>query len=190
MPSYYLNQRWSKRPSDNGSTRYWSPGSLCTLGAGGCTKQRNWLFMWINILCIEYILLRILTIKSMFDFVIMLKRLTVKDMPINNCDLLNIQACSFDVFWNTPSTQSLVGSCKCWVVPMISTRVSGHCQGILFTDAYVSPGLSEVMDQNILALDHFWSPPSICHGNMNNSQNSPCNVLELVDFYSSCLCIT
>ena len=53
--------------------------------------------MKIKILCVEYILQRILTTKSMFDFVIMLKRLAVKDVPIKNYDL-KIQACSFNVF--------------------------------------------------------------------------------------------
>ena len=45
-------------------------------------------------------------------------------MPINNHELLNIQACSFRVFGNTRCTQSLMVSCKYWVVPMLSTRVS------------------------------------------------------------------
>ena len=40
----------------------------------------------------------------MFDFVIMLKRLS-RRCVINDYDLLNMQACSFNVFWNTPSTQ-------------------------------------------------------------------------------------
>ena len=54
--------------------------------------------MWIKILCIDYILLRVLTTKSMFDFAIMLKKLTFKDVLINNYDLLNIEAGSFNVF--------------------------------------------------------------------------------------------
>ena len=88
--------------------------------------------MWTKLLCIEYILRRILTTKCMFDFVIVLKRCTIKYVPINNHDFLNIQACSFSVFLNTPSTQFLVVSCKYWVVPLIPTRVSGgDCQGIL-----------------------------------------------------------
>ena len=103
----------------------WVQGDTYNKGIGFCG------FLWIKILCIEYILWRILTTKCMFHFVIMLKRLTVKDVPINNYDLLNIQACSFNVFWNTPSTQSVVVSSKYWVVPLKSTGVSGHCQGIL-----------------------------------------------------------
>ena len=47
--------------------------------------------MWIKILCIEFILWRILTTKSMFDAANMLKKLIVKDVPINYCKLLNIQ---------------------------------------------------------------------------------------------------
>ena len=54
-------------------------------------------------------------------------------MPINNqaCELLNIQACSFHMLWNTGRTQFLVVSCKYWVIPPISTRVSGYSQVIL-----------------------------------------------------------
>ena len=84
--------------------------------------------MWIKILCIENILWRILTTKSMFDFANMLKTDTLKDVSMNNYELLNIQACSFLMFWNGGCTQSLVVSCKYWVVPLISTRVSGYSQ--------------------------------------------------------------
>ena len=52
-------------------------------------------------------------------------------MPINNYDLLNIQACSFNVFWNSSRTQTLLVSCRYWVVPLISTRVSGYSHVIL-----------------------------------------------------------
>ena len=38
------------------------------------------------------------TTKSMFDVANMLKKITVKDVPINNYELLNIQACSFVMF--------------------------------------------------------------------------------------------
>ena len=48
--------------------------------------------MWIQILCIEYILWGILTIESKFDVANMVKTATVKDVPINNDALLNIQA--------------------------------------------------------------------------------------------------
>ena len=51
------------------------------------------LFMWIKILCIEYILWGIHTIESTFDVANMVKMATVKDVPINNDALLNIQAC-------------------------------------------------------------------------------------------------
>ena len=87
-----------------------------TLDAGGHIYQRDWLFKWIKTLCIEYILWRLLTIKSMFDVANMLKRLTVKDVPINDCGFINIQAYSFNMFWNKGSTQSLVVSCMYWVV--------------------------------------------------------------------------
>ena len=49
--------------------------------------------MWIKILCIEYILWGIPTIESTFDDANMVKTATVKDVPINNDALLNIQAC-------------------------------------------------------------------------------------------------
>ena len=50
-------------------------------------------FMWIKILCIEYILQGTPTIESTFDVANMVKTATVKDVPINNDALLNIQAC-------------------------------------------------------------------------------------------------
>ena len=50
-------------------------------------------FMWIKILCIEYILWGIPTIESTFDVANMVKTATVKDVPINNDALLKIQAC-------------------------------------------------------------------------------------------------
>ena len=40
---------------DNFITDYWTPGSVHTLGAKGYNEQRGWLFMWITIICIEYI---------------------------------------------------------------------------------------------------------------------------------------
>ena len=87
--------------------------------------------MEIKILCIEYLLWRILTTKSMFDVVNMLNKITAKCVPINNCELLNTQACSFDMFWNKGCTQSLVVSCIYWVVPLISNRASGYSEVIL-----------------------------------------------------------
>ena len=53
----------------------------------------HWIFMWIKILCIAYIVWRILTTKSMFDVANMLKRIAVKYVQINKYELLNIQAC-------------------------------------------------------------------------------------------------
>ena len=40
--------------------------------------------MQIKIPCIEYILWKILKTKSMFDVAIMIKKLTVKVVPVNN----------------------------------------------------------------------------------------------------------
>ena len=50
-------------------------------------------FMWIEVLCIGYILWGIPTIESTFDVANMVKTATVKDAPMNNDELLNIQAC-------------------------------------------------------------------------------------------------
>ena len=49
--------------------------------------------MWIKIRRIEYILRGIPTIESTFDVTNMVKTANVKDVPINNDALLNIQAC-------------------------------------------------------------------------------------------------
>ena len=52
--------------------------------------------MWIKIIFIEYIhdiLWGVPTIESTFDMANMVKTATVKDVPINNDVLLNIQAC-------------------------------------------------------------------------------------------------
>ena len=49
--------------------------------------------MRINILSIEYILWVIPTIEPTSDVANMVKTATVKDVPINNDALLNIQAC-------------------------------------------------------------------------------------------------
>ena len=81
------------RSSDNDSTGFWPPGSMHILGADGYIQQRDWLFMWNKILCIRYILWGIPTIEPTFDVVNMVKTTTMKDVPINNDVLLNIQAC-------------------------------------------------------------------------------------------------
>ena len=94
---YLVDCKWlyfdSIGSSDNDSTGLWPPGSLHTLGADGHIKQRDQLFMWIKILCIEYILWGIPTIESTFDVANMVKTATVEDVSINNDALLNIQAC-------------------------------------------------------------------------------------------------
>ena len=71
---------------------------------------------------------RIFTTNFIFRFAVMLKRLTIKDVPIISYELLNIKACSFHVLERGLRTQSLVVSCKYWVAPLISTRglLSGH----------------------------------------------------------------
>ena len=61
--------------------------------ADGHIQQNDRLFMWIKILCIEYILWGIPITESTFDVANMAKTATVKDVPINNDALLNMQAC-------------------------------------------------------------------------------------------------
>ena len=56
--------------------------------------------MWIKILYIECILWGIPTIESTFGVANMVKTVTVKDVPINNDALLNIQACQINVWEN------------------------------------------------------------------------------------------
>ena len=104
--------------SDNSSTRYWPPGSLHTLEAGSYIKERGWLFMWIKILCL----------KQIYQL-------------MNYYELPNIQACSFLMFGIRGCTQSLVASCKYWVVSLISTRVSGYSQAILLVCPQIVPEL-------------------------------------------------
>ena len=60
-------------------------------------------------------------------------KITVIGVPINNYELLNMQAYSLFKFWNRSCTQSLVVSSKNSVVPLISTRVPGYTQVILFS---------------------------------------------------------
>ena len=48
--------------------------------------------MWIKSLCIEYILWGIPTIESTFDVANIVKTANVKDVPIKNDALLNIEA--------------------------------------------------------------------------------------------------
>ena len=74
---------------------------------------------------------RIFTTNVMFSIAIILKRLTIKDVPMIIHELLNIKACSFHVLEWGLHTQSLVASCKYWVAPLISTRVSDYSQVIL-----------------------------------------------------------
>ena len=85
--------------------------------------------MWIKIHCIEYILWRILTTKSIFECCNSAKKWTVKDVPANNYQVVNLQACSFiSYILEKGCTQYLVVRSKYWAVPLISARVSCYCQ--------------------------------------------------------------
>ena len=72
----------------------------------------------------------------------MLKQLAVKDMSINNYDLLNIQACSFTIFRKRGCSQPLVVSCKYWVVFVICTRISGYSQVVILDQIYLNGKLN------------------------------------------------
>ena len=86
--------------------------------------------MRIKNFCIEYILWEIPTIESTFDVANMVKTATVKDVPINNDVHLNKQAVKF-MFGKMVSAPLFGSSLISVRVPLISTRVSAHCQAIL-----------------------------------------------------------
>ena len=68
---------------------------------------------------------------------------------------INMQACSFYMFSNPCCTQSLVVSCKYWVVPLISTRIS--------------PDIHE----KFLTWMTSWRPKRGCHSIHRDRQTSP-----------------
>ena len=83
--------------------------------------------MWITILCIDYF------VKNIYNQVYVwcckyAKKNSVKNVPMNNYEILNIQACSFHVL---EYALHLVASCKYWVVPLVSTGISCYSQVIL-----------------------------------------------------------
>ena len=88
--------------------------------------------MWIKILCIEYILWGIPTIESTFDVANMVKSATVKDVPINNDALLNHTDLLNSCLGKWHLLPYLVVPVISARAPLISTRVSAHCQAILF----------------------------------------------------------
>ena len=73
------------------------------------------------------------TIESTFDAANMVKTATVKDVPIKNYALLNIQACLIHVWENYICNPLLVVPLISARVTLISTRVSAHRQAILFS---------------------------------------------------------
>ena len=87
--------------------------------------------MWSKTISIEHLLWRILATKSMLYVTNMLNRFTVKDGTMNSYELLNIQSCSFLMPWCRGCTHSLAVSSHCWVVPLVSSRVSGYNQVVL-----------------------------------------------------------
>ena len=90
--------------SDNGSTCYSPPGSQQT--SSRCSYLTKALaFMRIEILCIEFILSRVVATKSMSNVTHMLK-MNAKYVPMNDYKLLNVQACSFRMFWNRGCNKS------------------------------------------------------------------------------------
>ena len=79
------------------------------------------------------------------------KKLSIKDVPINNYEILNRQACS--CFWNMSCTQSLVVSCKYWVIPLISTWVPG-CSQVMLLETCVTRYLGQ--GQAVTSPDYQW----------------------------------
>ena len=86
--------------------------------------------MWIKILCIEYILWVVPTIESTFDVANMVKTVAVKDVPLNNDALQNIQACQINVLEKWYHLLYLVVPQISARVPVISNKVSVHCQAM------------------------------------------------------------
>ena len=72
--------------------------------------------MWIKILCIEYILRGIPTIESTFDVANMVKTPTVKDVPINNDALLNIQVHEKKIGHRDLTVTKMVTASRDWAV--------------------------------------------------------------------------
>ena len=101
---------------------FWEQEVRCIFWEQEAIFNKGTVFMWIKIICIRYILWGNLITMSMFD-VANIRKMSVKNLPINDYELLNIQAFSFHVVWNTACTQSLVVSCRYWVVP---SSWSGH----------------------------------------------------------------
>ena len=81
------------------------------------------------------------------------KRLTGKDVPINNHERLNIQGYLFNMFWNMGRTQFLVVSCKYWVVLLISTRVSGYSRVLLLLCSF---DIVNIFHRNVLTYPVLW----------------------------------
>ena len=98
--------------------------------------------MWTKILCIEYILWGIPTIESTFDVANMVTTATVKDVPIKklcaskHTGLLN--SCLGKLCLHPYLVVPLISA----RVTLISTRVSAHCQAILFQINKVSKSSS------------------------------------------------
>ena len=81
------------RSNDNDSTCFWPPGSLHTWVEMGTFNKEIGFLCRLKFFALNIYLLGIPTIKSTFDVANMVKTATVKDVPINNDALLNIQAC-------------------------------------------------------------------------------------------------
>ena len=120
--------------------------------------------MWIKILCVEYILWWILTSKSVFDVANMVQKINWQRCAKNDYELLNIQACSFNMSWKKECTQSLV-SCRYWIVSPISTRVPCYCQVILMTLDEYRHGIKFLAVILTVTLGKQWKEKIINHQN-------------------------
>ena len=101
-----------------------------------CGKTKSLLCSWgpfyRHQLRIEYILWGIPTIESTFDVANMVKTATVKDVPINKCCASKHTGLLNSCLGKWHLLPYLVVPLISARVPQISTRVSAHCQAILF----------------------------------------------------------
>ena len=88
---------------------------------------------------------------------------------MNDYELLNLQACSFNMFYNSGCTQSLVVGCKYWVVPLISTRIWGYSLIILCVCICRWPPESCINIQLVILTQDLVKCPTYETGSLNHS---------------------
>ena len=134
----YINDSSWIGSNDKGSNSRWPPGWLHTLGAGGRCPYLTGIgflcglkFFALNIFWGEYLQPRLCLILQICK-----KINTVKDMPISNYEFLNMQDCSFHVFWNGVQPISC-GKLQVMSRSLISTGASGYIQDIVWLTSQI-----------------------------------------------------